>query len=83
MRIHLVTITTMALMSTGLAIAATPDPTGKQDLGVDITQAGTTAQDHQAFVKKLPADQQASVLNSCMQIAAAPADHASRGYVLQ
>ena len=76
MRIHLVTITTMALMSTGLAIAATPAPTGKQELGIDITQAGTTARDHQVFVKKLPADQQASVLNSCMQIAAAPADHA-------
>jgi len=76
MRIHLVTITTMALMSAGMAIAATPDPTGKQELGIDITQAGTTAQDHQAFVKKLPADQQANVWNSCMQILAAPADHA-------
>ena len=76
MRINLVTITTIVLMSTGLAVAATPDPTGKQELGVDITQAGKTANDNQAFVKKLPTDQQASVLKSCMQIAAAPADHA-------
>ena len=76
MRIQFVTIAALGLLTPGAVIAAAPDPTGKQEFGIEITQAGTTSGENQAFVMKLPADQQANILNTCIEIVATPENHA-------
>ena len=74
--IHLFSISSLAfLASVGMAIAANPDPTGKTELGVDISQAGTSADDHQKFVATLSPEQQANLHKACLVIVAQPSTH--------
>jgi hypothetical protein len=72
----LVTLACFALLiSTGTAMAAN-DPTGKQDLGVDITTAGKNQNDNIAFYRALTVDQQGHVKKACAGAVKKPSDHA-------
>ncbi|MDC9822652.1 hypothetical protein PRN20_02800 [Devosia sp. ZB163] len=52
------------------------DTQGMKELGVDISNAGTTAEDNQAFMRSLSADQQAKVKEACLvQLVEPAADH--------
>jgi sporulation protein YlmC with PRC-barrel domain len=74
--IHFLSISSLTLLaSVGMAIAANPDPTGKTELGVDISQAGTSADDHQKFVATLSPEQQANLHKACLVIVAQPSTH--------
>ena len=53
------------------------DPSGKSDLGVDITGAGNTADANQRFVGTLPSDQQAEVKKVCIVAVGEPQNHAT------
>jgi hypothetical protein len=64
------------MMSVAGAIAANPDPTGKTELGVDISRAGATAEEHQKFVQSLPAGDQTNVRKQCSVIVSQPGNHA-------
>lgn len=55
---------------------ADADSPGMKELGVDISDAGTTAEANQAFVHSLPADQQVKVKEACLvQLVEPAADH--------
>jgi hypothetical protein len=54
-----------------------PDPSGKSDLGVDITGAGNTPAENQKFVQALPSDQQNQVKQVCVVAVGEPANHAT------
>jgi hypothetical protein len=71
-----------------LALASTPsvaqetgstggaNAPGMKELGVDISSAGTTRDDNQAFLRSLPADQQVKVKEACLvQLVEPVADH--------
>ena len=64
------------LMSVAGAAAANPDPTGKAELGVDISRAGTTAEEHQKFVQSLSPGDQSNVRKQCSVIVSQPGNHA-------
>jgi hypothetical protein len=52
------------------------DAPGMKELGVDITDAGTTAEDNQAFVRSLTADEQVKVKEACLvQLVEPTTDH--------
>jgi hypothetical protein len=55
---------------------AASDPTGKKDLGVDLSQAGTTKADNAEFMKTLTVDQQGHVKKACLVAVKKPAEHA-------
>lgn len=52
------------------------DPTGKRDLGLDISGAGTTPQEHQKFVENLPPPAQSNVKKVCTVFVGEPENHA-------
>ena len=53
------------------------DPSGRSDLGVDITSAGNTQDANQKFVQTLPSDQQNQVKKVCIVAVGEPAQHAT------
>ena len=55
--------------------AAARDPTGKADLGVDISKAGDTAATNQEFMKTLSSDQQMKVKQVCLVAPSQPEAH--------
>ena len=59
------------------AVPDMKDPTGKKDLGVDISNAGTSPADHQRFVQNLAANDQSKVKKVCTILVARPDDHAA------
>ena len=59
------------------ALPEMKDPTGKKDLGVDISNAGTTTKDHQRFVENLPANDQSKVKKVCTVFVTEPDNHAT------
>ena len=50
------------------------DAPGMKELGVDITDAGTTSDENQAFMRALPADQQVKVKEACLVQLVEPAE---------
>jgi hypothetical protein len=49
---------------------------GMKELGVDISNAGTSRDDNQAFVRSLPADQQVKIKEACLvQLVEPVTDH--------
>lgn len=64
------------LISVAGAYAATPDPTGKTELGIDISRAGATAEEHQKFLQTLSASDQTNVRKQCSVIVSQPTSHA-------
>ena len=48
--------------------ASSNDPTGKAQLGVDISKAGNTPAQNKNFIATLPAAQQASVNRACLVV---------------
>jgi hypothetical protein len=65
------------VLSAGVGSAqGSKDPTGKQDLGVDISGAGTTKADNQKFVEgQTPADQ-TKIKEACVVFVTEPDQHA-------
>lgn len=59
------------------AVPEMKDPTGKKDLGVDISNAGSTPQEHQRFVENLPSPTQSKVKRVCTVFVAQPDNHAT------
>ena len=58
------------------ATGSSADAPGMNELGVDISEAGTTAEDNQAFVRALSADQQVKVKEACLvELVEPAADH--------
>jgi hypothetical protein len=52
------------------------DTNGQKELGVDISKAGTTKEDNQAFMNSLSAEDQAKVKAACLvQLVEPVADH--------
>lgn len=58
------------------AVPDMKDPTGKKDLGVDISAAGSTTTEHQRFVENLPSPMQSKVRRVCTVFVAEPDNHA-------
>jgi hypothetical protein len=58
------------------AVPDMKDPTGKKDLGVDISTAGSTPQEHQRFVENLPSATQSKVKRVCTVFVAEAENHA-------
>lgn len=58
------------------AVPDMKDPTGKKDLGVDISTAGSTPQEHQRFVENLPSPTQYEVKRVCTVFVTEPDNHA-------
>lgn len=52
------------------------DPTGKKDLGIDISTAGSTTQENRRFVENLPSPTQSKVKRVCTTLVAEPDNHA-------
>jgi hypothetical protein len=59
------------------AVPEMKDPTGKKDLGVDISSAGTTPREHQQFVQNLPPATQSNVKRVCTVFVGEPDNHAT------
>ena len=75
-------ISTIALLALALGMSAPSfaqsakdDPSGKTDLGVDISQAGSTKTEHQAFIKTLPTADQEKVKKVCLVAVGETANH--------
>ena len=65
------------VFATGAGLAqAQKDPTGKQDLGVDISGAGTTPADNKKFVEGQPTEDQARIKEACLVFVTEPDAHA-------
>jgi hypothetical protein len=62
----------------GPSKSAPADPSGMQDLGVDISKAGQTASDRAKFVQALPPDQQVALRKKCSVIVSQPSSHAAQ-----
>ncbi len=62
----------------GQSKSAPADPSGLQDLGIDISKAGPAANDRTKFVQALPPDQQATLRKKCSVIVAQPSSHAAQ-----
>ena len=58
------------------AVPDMKDPTGVKDLGVDISTAGSTPQEHQRFVANLPSPDQSKVKRVCTVFVTEPDNHA-------
>src|SRR6202011_3881071 len=58
--------------------SAPADPSGMQDLGIDISKAGPTTSDRTKFVQALPVDQQVTLRKKCSVIVAQPSTYAAQ-----
>ena len=67
----------VAVLMTTPAVAqnAKNDPTGKSDLGVDISEAGKTATENQAFLQKQPEADQTKIKKFCLVAVGKPDEH--------
>jgi hypothetical protein len=74
--ILLALVPTLCLAQETTGSTAGADAPGMKELGVDISEAGETRDDNQAFVQSLPPEQQVKVKEACLvQLVEPAADH--------
>ncbi len=70
---HIATVTLLALCLAGTAAAqVAPDKPGMKELGVDLTNAGTSITERTAFLDKMTVEQRAKVRRDCVKLMAEP-----------
>jgi len=74
---HAATIASLMLFVGAPAFAqdAKNDKTGMSDLGVNISTAGTTAEENKAFIETLTPEEQTKVKEVCLEVVGAETEH--------
>jgi hypothetical protein len=78
---HFATFASLALLVAATCSAptfaadATTDKTGMSDLGVDISKAGASKQENQAYLQTLTPEEQTKVKEVCLMVVPQPTAH--------